>query len=224
MLDIGWSEMVIVGVVALIVVGPKDLPKMFHTLGEFTGKARAMAREFQGAMNAAAKESGMDGVTDVAKTLRKANPTQALKDAVGFDEIDKEFRDIGHDRPATRKPNAKRIDPQTAKPVDAGADPGAVNDDGFDEAGADEIEVAAHDSALAKRNAETSAVEAERLRKQKRAEAARLKAAAIRARKDAEAAEAAARKAEVDAANETAAAGAEAWRPRSQSTDPKSES
>lgn len=222
MLDIGWSEMVVVGVVALVVVGPKDLPKMFHTLGEFTGKARAMAREFQSAMNAAAKESGMDGVTDVAKTLRKANPTKALKDAVGFDEIDKEFRDIGHDRPATRKPGATKIDPQTAKPVGAGNDPGAINDDGFDEAGVDELDAADHDTDLQKRNAAMTSVEAERLRKQKRAEAARLKAAAIRARKEADAAEAAARAAEVDATGE--AAEAQAWQPRSTPTAPTSES
>lgn len=68
MFDIGFSEMAIVGVVALIVVGPKDLPAMFRTVGEFTGKARRMAREFQSAMNDAAKDSG---VGDIAGDLRK---------------------------------------------------------------------------------------------------------------------------------------------------------
>ena len=83
MIDIGWSELLVIGVVALIVVGPKDLPRMFRTLGEFTGKARRMAREFQTAMNQAADESG---VGDITKDLRKiANPkkfgTDAFKDA-----------------------------------------------------------------------------------------------------------------------------------------------
>ena len=55
MLDIGWSELLVIGVVALIVVGPKDLPVMFRTLGRFTAKARSMAREFQRAMDDAAK-------------------------------------------------------------------------------------------------------------------------------------------------------------------------
>ena len=51
MFDIGWSELMIIGVVALIVVGPKDLPMMFRKVGNFVGKARGMARDFQSAMN-----------------------------------------------------------------------------------------------------------------------------------------------------------------------------
>ena len=69
MFDIGMWEMLVVGIVALIVVGPKDLPKMFRTLGMVTGRLKAMAREFQTTMNAAASEAGFD---DMAKDIRKA--------------------------------------------------------------------------------------------------------------------------------------------------------
>ena len=83
MFDIGWTELMLIGIVALIVIGPKDLPEMFRTLGRFTAKARAMAREFQRAMEQAANEAG---VADVAKDLKDVtNPKnmglQAVKDA-----------------------------------------------------------------------------------------------------------------------------------------------
>jgi sec-independent protein translocase protein TatB len=75
MFDIGWAELVVIGVVALIVIGPRDLPDMFRTLGRFTAKARNMARDFQRAMEAAAKESG---VKDVAKDLKAATSPKNL--------------------------------------------------------------------------------------------------------------------------------------------------
>ena len=75
----GWSELLIIGIVALIVVGPKDLPGMFREFGKFTAKIRGMARDFQRAMEDAADQSG---VGDVAKTLKSAsNPSGAARDA-----------------------------------------------------------------------------------------------------------------------------------------------
>ncbi|MEO1638931.1 MAG: Sec-independent protein translocase protein TatB [Pseudomonadota bacterium] len=86
MFGLGWSEMLVVGIVALIVIGPKDLPALFRTMGQFTGKARMMAREFSRAMDQAANESGMK---DVQKTLNAAaNPTKfgtdKIKEATGM--------------------------------------------------------------------------------------------------------------------------------------------
>jgi len=82
MFDIGWTELLVVGVVALIVVGPKDLPGMFRTLGRFTGKMKGMAREFQRAMDDAADQSG---VKDVAKDLKNATSSKNL----GLDALNK---------------------------------------------------------------------------------------------------------------------------------------
>jgi len=73
----------VIGVVALIVVGPKDLPVMFRKFGQFTGRIRAMAKDFQRAMDEAADESG---ITELNRDLRRAtnfasNPKKAGMDA-----------------------------------------------------------------------------------------------------------------------------------------------
>ena len=66
MFDLGWLELLVIGVTALIVVGPKELPQLFRTVGRFFGKVKAMAREFSQSMEEAANESGLK---DATKTL-----------------------------------------------------------------------------------------------------------------------------------------------------------
>lgn len=78
MFDLGWMELLIIGVTALIVVGPKDLPVMFKTVGNFVGKARRMAGEFKSTMEAAADETGLREGSDMLKTIDK------MKDPVNF--------------------------------------------------------------------------------------------------------------------------------------------
>ena len=66
MFDLGWLELLVIGITALIVVGPKELPQLFRTVGRFFGKVKAMAREFSQSMEEAANESGLK---DATKTL-----------------------------------------------------------------------------------------------------------------------------------------------------------
>ncbi|HVG47820.1 MAG TPA: Sec-independent protein translocase protein TatB [Rubellimicrobium sp.] len=80
MFDLGWSEMMLVGVVALIVVGPKELPTLFKGVGQAVGKARGMAREFSRAMEAAADEAG---VKEIDRQIRAATrPVQFATDRI----------------------------------------------------------------------------------------------------------------------------------------------
>jgi sec-independent protein translocase protein TatB len=62
MFDIGWSELLVIGVVAIVVVGPKELPRLMRTFGHYTGKLRAMASDFQRQFEEAVRDSEIDEV------------------------------------------------------------------------------------------------------------------------------------------------------------------
>lgn len=82
MLDLGWSEMLVILVVALLVIGPKDLPKVARQIGRWTGKARAMAREFQRSFDDMAREAELE---EIKANLQKMNPhsiTQTIRETV----------------------------------------------------------------------------------------------------------------------------------------------
>ena len=118
MLDVGWSELLLIGVVALIVVGPKDLPHLFHSLGRFTAKARSMAREFTSAMEDAARDSGID---DATRTLRDVK-SMTSKKSLGLDALDNVADRFEKWDPKLPKPPAQGpADP--AAPVAAAATP-----------------------------------------------------------------------------------------------------
>jgi len=99
----GWMELLVVGVVALIVVGPKDLPVMFQSLGKMSAKVKRMAREFQGAMNDAANSTG---VGDIAKDLKGLTSPKAL----GIDKLKDVADNFDKWEPGKAKPG-----PETAK-------------------------------------------------------------------------------------------------------------
>ena len=71
MFDIGWSELLVIGVVALIAIGPKELPGVLRTVGQWMGKIRRMASEFQGQFHEAMREAEM---ADLKKTGRRWPP------------------------------------------------------------------------------------------------------------------------------------------------------
>ena len=91
MFDIAWSKLMIIGVVALIVIGPKDLPGVLRGLGEMLGKLRRMADEFRGQFNDAMRETQFEDIkkdmADLGDNVRSAtstgfNPIQTIRDEV----------------------------------------------------------------------------------------------------------------------------------------------
>src|ERR1700712_266945 len=100
MFDIGWSELVVIAVVALIAIGPKELPGVLRMVGQWMGKARKMASEFQGQFNEAMREAEMadlkksfDEVKEAATGLTSGNIMTSLQkdvsDAMQIGDIDK---------------------------------------------------------------------------------------------------------------------------------------
>ncbi len=108
MFDFGFGELLVIGVVALIVIGPKDLPGVFRELGRFTGKIRRMAREFSRAMEDAADEAG---VKDMASTFKDAtNPTK-----MGLNKLTEAADKFEKWDPTKPSSEAKDIGPETSK-------------------------------------------------------------------------------------------------------------
>ena len=72
MFDIGWGELVVIGIVALIAIGPKELPTVLRTLGQYMGKVRRMASEFQGQFQEAMREAELVELKKQAEDLKSS--------------------------------------------------------------------------------------------------------------------------------------------------------
>ena len=82
---VGYTEMFLIAVVAIIVIGPKDLPRVLRALGKTVAKMRGMAREFQGHLDGAMKEAGLDDVKKEFNNLKNINPIEPVKKDVVSD-------------------------------------------------------------------------------------------------------------------------------------------
>lgn len=106
MFDIGWSELLVIGIVALVVIGPKELPGVLRGIGQMMSKVRRMASEFQGQFNEAMREAELDDLRKQAEKLNMTvNPLEGMKDAVTkpFEDVAKDLQ-APLDAPKTETP------------------------------------------------------------------------------------------------------------------------
>ena len=88
MFDIGWTELVVIAVVAIVVIGPKDLPRAMRTVGRWSGKMKRMARDFQNQFNEAIRESELEDIKNEVASIAKIDPMADLKGDLSKTEAD----------------------------------------------------------------------------------------------------------------------------------------
>ncbi|HET9715154.1 MAG TPA: Sec-independent protein translocase protein TatB [Pseudolabrys sp.] len=128
MFDIGWGELVVIGIVALIAIGPKELPAVLRTLGQYMAKVRRMAAEFQGQFQDAMREAELaelrkqaDEIKSSVSDLTKFDPLQDTQKQIER-AFETEPAELAAPEPDTsiREPNVAELEP--AKTVAAGAE------------------------------------------------------------------------------------------------------
>ncbi len=131
MLDIGWAELAVIAVIALLVVGPKDLPRVLRTVGGWARKARAMAREFQGTLDDMVRESEFDEIGKEVKSIAGYDVTKELENAIdptgGAPFLDEPVTPLAEDKPPPVDEVAATDEPASAD--DAPTDEPAAADE-----------------------------------------------------------------------------------------------
>jgi sec-independent protein translocase protein TatB len=144
MFDIGWSELVLIAVVALIAIGPKELPGVLRMVGQWMGKARRMAAEFQGQFQEAMREAEMadlkksfDEVKEAATGFTSGNLMTSLeKDVSNALRIEDVEKPAAIDPPVTPTTPATEIGAPATPEIGAPATPEAPIPETFTEADA----------------------------------------------------------------------------------------
>lgn len=82
MLDIGWSELLVIAVILIVVVGPKDLPPMLRAFGKMMTRVRKTAGEFRSQFDEALREADLDEVRQTIQDAKRFNPASSLREAI----------------------------------------------------------------------------------------------------------------------------------------------
>jgi len=123
--EIGGTELLVIAVVALIVVGPKDLPILLRKLGQWVAKARGMANEFRASFDEMARQSELDDLRREVQALRTgqfADPLRAAADEAKDVNVDQVFADID----ASLRGGEVQMHPPMSYQYDTPAEPEAI--------------------------------------------------------------------------------------------------
>ncbi|HMR33907.1 MAG TPA: Sec-independent protein translocase protein TatB [Geminicoccaceae bacterium] len=114
MFDLGWSEMAVILLVALVVIGPKDLPRVAREIGKWTAKARSMARDFQRSLDDMAREAELQDIKAELDKATSGNIGKTIQDFVDPDgELNKAL-DPNQPAPSLPRPPAPVPEPVSA--------------------------------------------------------------------------------------------------------------
>lgn len=117
MFDLGWSEMAVILLVALVVIGPKDLPRVAREIGKWTAKARSMARDFQRSLDDMAREAELQ---DIKAELDKATSGNIAKTIENFVDPDGELnKALDPNQPTASAPRPPASLPEPQQPAPA---------------------------------------------------------------------------------------------------------
>lgn len=121
----GFQELLVLVVIALVVVGPRELPLMVRRIGKVVGQVRATAREFQRSFDDLGKEAELSELRKEINALKNANPVNDIKRE--FREAEADMMRGGEDRPHPRAPQPAPVmeDPAPSSSVDPVIDPDA---------------------------------------------------------------------------------------------------
>ncbi|MFN9164296.1 MAG: Sec-independent protein translocase protein TatB [Alphaproteobacteria bacterium] len=125
MFDIGWSELVVIAIVALVVIGPKDLPQAFRVAGQWMAKARLMAQEFQSHIDEMMRQSDVEEMKREFRDMTRVPEFEKLEADLMRGDLAEEAPTPKPD-PAAAKPDTAGAMPDPAAPKAAGAVPAAA--------------------------------------------------------------------------------------------------
>ncbi len=134
MFDLSWGEMAVVGVVALVVLGPKELPNALRTITNLTKTARKLASEFQSGVNEIVREADLEDARKLAQGVSKGSISKAIEKAVDpTGDLKTTIKGVETEAkgtspiPAISNPTVERTKPLVAGPtVQRGTEPAAA--------------------------------------------------------------------------------------------------